>query len=153
MSEFALYLDEDSHAIGLAEALRQAGMDVLRSTEAKMDGRSDADQLAFATGAQRVIYTANGGDYNRLHAAYLSEERRHAGIIIWSRKRRYDVGEQARRILRVWAELTAEDMASRVEFLGRWGERPGRLTNLRGCARSPRPQRPGRAAGPLPRWL
>jgi hypothetical protein len=36
--------------------------------------------------------------------------------------RRWSAGEQAKRIIRIWNALSAEEMVNRVESLSRWGE-------------------------------
>jgi hypothetical protein len=45
--------------------------------------------------------------------------RGHAGVIIGVQQR-YSVGEQMRRLLRLIARLSAEEMRNRVEFLSNW---------------------------------
>jgi hypothetical protein len=44
----------------------------------------------------------------------------HAGIIL-ARQQYYSVGEQLRRILKVNAAKTGDDMKNQVEFLNAWG--------------------------------
>lgn len=92
---FPLYLDEDSDAGALAETLRRVGVDVLRSRDA--------------------------GDFFALHSATLANGQDHPGLLIWRRSAGHDIGEQARRILRAWVTLSAENMRNRVEFLSHWG--------------------------------
>lgn len=87
-----------------------------------MNGRSDAEQLAFAIRENRVIYTSNTRDFYPLHISILREGGTHPGMLVWSRSRGYSIGEQSRRILRVWNALSADEMGGRVEFLGQWGE-------------------------------
>jgi hypothetical protein len=45
----------------------------------------------------------------------------HAGIILM-RQQHYSVGEQMRRLLRLMASKSAEDMENWVEFLSAWNE-------------------------------
>ena len=49
MARMSLYLDEHVQ-IGLAEALKARGVDVLGTQEAGNIGRNDLEQLAFAAG-------------------------------------------------------------------------------------------------------
>lgn len=126
MARFLLYLDEDSDAGGLVVALRTAGLDLVRSSEAGMNGTLDPAQLAYAVAHQRVLYTSNARDFADLHARSQAAGESHPGMLIWPRNRRYGVGEQARRILRVWEALSAEEMRDRAEFLGQWGNERGR---------------------------
>jgi len=55
-----------------------------------------------------------------LHTTYLAGDKSHAGIIL-SRQQHYSVGEQMRRLLKLIATKSAEEMRSRVEFLNTWG--------------------------------
>ena len=51
-------------------ALRDAGMDVLRSLDAGMNSHKDEEQLEFATWLGRAVYTRNAKDFHRLHRDY-----------------------------------------------------------------------------------
>ena len=84
-----------------------------------MNGKRDADQLAFAARNGWVLYTANVKDFEVLHRGYMQSNRSHAGII-YNARQRYGIGEQARRIVRIWVALSAEEMQNRVESLSRW---------------------------------
>lgn len=88
-----------------------------------MDGKPDAEQLAFAASQGRVLYTRNTSDFARLHAFYLMNETPHFGILLRSRTN-YSVGEQSRRILNLWEAMKADEMINRLEFLSAWGRRP-----------------------------
>jgi hypothetical protein len=122
LSEIRLYIDEDSQSDAILAFLRDSGLDVLSSKEAGMDGRADEDQLAFASRTQRVLLTANIRDYRTLHAAAFrtGDEPGHSGLIYWTRD--LSVGELGRRMLRLHAALSAEEVAGREEFLSAWGE-------------------------------
>jgi beta-phosphoglucomutase-like phosphatase (HAD superfamily) len=115
-----LYLDEDSMARAVLRGLRAAGFDVLTTTEAGMRGRPDPDQLAFGASRRRVIYTANIGDYSRLHAESWVEWFEHAGIVVLT-EQRLSPGEQIRRLVRLSAEVGDDGMVHRIEFLGDFG--------------------------------
>jgi hypothetical protein len=118
---FLLYFDEDSQATDVLDVLRAALMNVLTSTEARMDGQKDQAQLAFAAGAGRVIYTGNIRDFRRLNRQYQESGRSHAGMVLLAQST-ISLGEQARRILRLWETVSAEEMVNREEFLSQWGE-------------------------------
>jgi uncharacterized protein with PIN domain len=115
-----LYLDEDSMDHDLARALRGRGVDVITVLATGMSEVADEDQLKWATTQGRVLYSFNVGDFYHLHTVWLSQGKSHAGIIL-APQQRYSVGEQMRRLLRLIAELSAEEMRDRVEFLGAWG--------------------------------
>ena len=78
----ALYLDEDSMDQSLVAALRARGVDVITATEAGMLGRSDSEQLDYATGQGRMLYTFNRGDFYRLHTQYLTEGKSHQAEVL-----------------------------------------------------------------------
>lgn len=82
-----LYIDEDSCGRRLVAALRRLGFDVLTVDEARTRRWSDEQQLEFATGAGRVVVSANVGDFARLQQSWGEEGREHPGIVIWKRDR------------------------------------------------------------------
>lgn len=116
-----LYFDEDSLRHALVNALRARGIDVQTALEAEMIERSDADHLKFATAQGRVLCSFNVGDFYRLHTSYMAQHKSHTGIVL-ARQQQYAVGEHMRRLLKLIAHLTAEEMKNRVEFLSAWGE-------------------------------
>lgn len=103
----------------LVQALRARGSDVLTASEAGMIGRSDEGHLKWAAEQGRVLYTFNVGDYYRIHREYLARGQSHAGLIL-ARQQRYAVGEQTRRLLKLIATRSAEDMQNHIEFLNAW---------------------------------
>lgn len=111
-----LYLDEDVD-VALAAALRQRGVDALTTQEAGNVGLRDEDQLTFATQAGRVFFTHNRGDFARLHPEVIQKGRVHAGIILSDQ---LPLGVLLRRLSNLCFQLTQEEMANRLEFLGTW---------------------------------
>lgn len=103
----------------LVRALRARRVDVLTALEAAMIERSDEEHLKLAAEQGRVLYTFNVGDFYRIHQEYLASGKSHAGIIL-ARQQRYSVGEQARRLLKLIATRSAEEMKNQVEFLSAW---------------------------------
>ena len=129
MATFVLYQDEDAQFRALAVALEAIGLEVHASGPLGMDGTSDEEQLAFSTNRGWVIYTSNTRDFDVLHRRWLNDGRSHTGIIYHTRQR-YSVGEQARRIYRIWKALPAEEMVNQYESLSQWGEdRPPAATS------------------------
>lgn len=114
-----LYLDEDSVRSALVRALRARRVDVLTALEAAMIERSDEEHLEYAAKEGRVLYSFNVKDFYRLHQEYLACGKSHAGIIL-ARQQHYSVGEQTRRLLKLIATRSAEEMRNQVEFLGAW---------------------------------
>ena len=115
-----LYMDEDSMDHELVQALRARGVDVITALDAGMIERDDAEHLDFAAGQGRVLCTFNARDFYRLHSLYQGQGKPHAGLILM-RQQHYSVGEQMRRILRLMASKSADEMRNWVEFLSAWG--------------------------------
>jgi len=104
----------------LVKALRSKGMNVTTALMEDMINRDDAEHLEYAKTQERSLYSFNRGDFLRLHVQYLQQGKTHAGIIL-ANQQQYSVGEQMRRILRLNAAKTAEDMRNWIEFLSAWG--------------------------------
>ena len=113
------YVDEDAMSHDLAAALRLRGIDVVTALEAGMLGRSDEEQLMFASIHSRVLFSFNTSDFAAIHSDFLLNGKDHAGIVV-ARQRRFPIGEQMRRLLRIVASLCEEKMRNRIEFLGSW---------------------------------
>ena len=75
-----LYLDEGV-LLELARQLRLRGYDVLTTQEAGMSGKSDPEQLAFATAERRAILTFDN-DYHELARQWFHQGRSHSGILV-----------------------------------------------------------------------
>ena len=114
-----LYFDEDTMDADLVHALRIRGVDVTTALEQKMIRRDDIEHLELATVQGRALYSFNVGDYQRLHTEYLTQGKHHSGVIL-AQQQRYSLGEQMRRLLRIIARISAEEMEDRIEFLGAW---------------------------------
>lgn len=114
-----LYLDEDTVNRALLRALRTRGVDIESVLDANRTGYSDLEQLEYAAAHERVLYSYNVGDFQRLHWQFIESQRPHSGIILVPQQR-YSVGEQLRRILSLVSSLSAENMQNRLEFLSNW---------------------------------
>jgi hypothetical protein len=66
------------------------------------------------------LFSFNIADLQRLHTQYLSEGKTHSGIIL-AAQQRYSVGERIRRVQKLIAAKSAEEMNNRLEFLSNWG--------------------------------
>ena len=120
MTKVRLYLDADAIDSDLVEALRLRNLDLDTALEAGMVHASDDQQLAYAADAGRVLYSFNIRDFMILYGDYQVGGKHHAGIIL-APQQRYSIGEQMRRLLKIVAEKSAEDMRDNVEFLSAWG--------------------------------
>ena len=120
MSLIRLDFDEDSMRRSLVKALRDQGVDVVPGLDVGMIERPDEEHLKWATAQERVLFSFNVGDFYALHTAFLEQGTGHRGIIL-AQQQRYSVGEEVRRLMKLTAMLSAEEMTNRVEFLGAWG--------------------------------
>ena len=120
MTQIRLYLDEDTMDRDFLTALRLRNVDVLSTKEAQMLSRSDEEQLKWALENQRIVYSFNIRDFYRIHTSWVEQRQDHSGIILGFQN--YSIGEQMRRILRIIATKSAEEMKNQVEFLSVWGE-------------------------------
>ena len=112
-----LYLDEDTISRSLIRALRARGVDILTAQDAALMGVPDSEQLAYATAEKRAIFTFNTRDFAVLHTEYLSQQREHAGIIVSDQ---LQVGLLVRRLLKLLAAKSDEDIRNWLEFLSNW---------------------------------
>jgi len=84
-----------------------------------MVNRTDEEHLVHASRVGRALYSFNIRDYTSLHEQWIDSGREHFGIILAS-QRRYSLGEQQRRLLRILARRSAGEMRSRLEYLSTW---------------------------------
>jgi hypothetical protein len=115
-----LYMDEDTMDQALVQALQVRNVDVITALDAGMIEREDVEHLDYATEQGCVLCSFNVRDFYRLHSEYMAQGKLHAGIILM-RQQYYSVGEQMRRLLRLVASKSADEMENWVEFLSAWG--------------------------------
>ncbi len=108
----ALYTDEDMSAL-VATLLRTRGLDVTTVPEQSSLGKTDREQLEFATSLNRCLLTHNRVDFERLHLQYIEEDRQHSGIIIVPQKNAYEV---AQRISIIVTSLTADVIMNQLLY-------------------------------------
>jgi hypothetical protein len=102
----------DQHFPGPAsQGLRRHGVDVLTAQEAGRCGVSDADQLAFAASAGRVLVTFDT-DYLALHQSAVT----HAGVA-WCQSQKYSIGQLIQALLLLHGVLDGDAMRNHVEYL------------------------------------
>jgi hypothetical protein len=114
-----LYLDEDASARSLARGLRTRGIDVLTAVEAQQLQQPDPVQLDFAVQRNRTIYTYNVGHFHEIHTEWIRAGKTHGGIILVAQSH-FTIGEQLRRMLKLIANKSAEEMRNQIEFLSSW---------------------------------
>jgi uncharacterized protein with PIN domain len=97
----------------LVAPLRRAGFDVFSATEAGRKGKTDAEQLRWATEQGRVLITH---DRDFLRIARLTTS--HAGLgYAHQEKYRDRPGALIRRLEQLHLEMTAEDWQAQLVFL------------------------------------
>jgi hypothetical protein len=111
-----VYHDEDRLDSGLVAAFRRNGIDLVTAFESGMAGRTDEEHLVFAAGRSMVLYSANVRDFARLHFEWIDSGRTHAGIVLCP-SHKWSIGDQLRTMLRLRAELSAQQMVNRLEYL------------------------------------
>jgi predicted nuclease of predicted toxin-antitoxin system len=108
----ALYTDEDMSAL-VAVLLRSRGLDVTTVPEQATLGKTDNEQLKFATLIGRCILTHNRVDFERLHLQSMEAGKQHFGIIVVPQKNAYEV---AQRIGILVNALTAEEIRNQLLY-------------------------------------
>lgn len=109
-----LFLDEHIWA-GLTEVLRARGFDVLHVVAAGRRGLADDLQFEFAAQHHRALLTYNIKHFSPLAAQWYETGRDHAGLILSEELGR---GELLRRVERLLAVTSAEEMQNAVRYLG-----------------------------------
>ncbi|WP_204102910.1 MULTISPECIES: DUF5615 family PIN-like protein [Spirulina sp. CCY15215] len=108
----ALYTDEDMSAL-VATLLRSRGLDITTVPEQGNLGKTDIEQLEFATSVNRCLLTHNRVDFEKLHIRYVEASREHAGIIVVPQKNAYEV---ARRIGILVNTLMADEIRNQLLY-------------------------------------
>jgi hypothetical protein len=112
MTIAALYTDEDLSAL-IATLLRSRGLNITTVPEQSTLGKTDLEQLEFATSMSRCILTHNRVDFERLHLQYIEDNRQHSGIIVVPQKNAYEI---AQRIGILVSALTADEIVNQLLY-------------------------------------
>ena len=81
LEKIKLYIDEDL-TDRLAVSLRSRGYDVVSAHEVNMRGKTDKEQLEYATKHNRVILTRNIKHFVNLQREYYKKGLLHKGIVV-----------------------------------------------------------------------
>jgi predicted nuclease of predicted toxin-antitoxin system len=108
-----LYLDEDVSVV-VAAILQARGFGVVTARDSGQLGRSDREQLAYATAAGRVLLTHNRVDFEHLHKESLKAGKSHSGIII---ARRRPLMELTARVGQLLIRLPAEALKNQLFYV------------------------------------
>jgi predicted nuclease of predicted toxin-antitoxin system len=109
-TEIRFYTDENVKT-DIALDLRTPQIDVITTPEAGTMGLKDEEHLAYALSTNRVIVTQDS-DFIVL----ASRGKAHAGIVYYKPQTR-TTKQILRGLLRLYEQLSAEDMHNRIEFL------------------------------------
>jgi predicted nuclease of predicted toxin-antitoxin system len=109
----SLYLDEDV-AVLVATLLRARGFTAITTQEADQLGRSDPEQLTYATSQGSVLLTHNRADFEALAEQYFLAGQPHCGLIIAVRRPPYEL---ARRLLTIIDNVTADEMDNQLRYI------------------------------------
>jgi hypothetical protein len=102
----------DQHFPGpVSRGLRRHGINVLTAQDAGRCGKTDLEQLEFATADQRVIASFDS-DFLALHRSGVQ----HAGIA-WCPEQKYSIGQLIQALLLLHGVLDREAMRNHVEYL------------------------------------
>lgn len=105
-----IHLDENVN-LAIARGLRLRAIDVMTTQEAGLLGASDAEQMNFAHGENRVIYTEDS-DF----LVFAAQSTTHSGIA-FSQKGTRSIGEIISSLELIVHVLTPEEMRGHVEYL------------------------------------
>jgi len=98
----------------VADLVRARGFDVVTTHEAGQSGKSDPEQLAYATLQGRTILTHNRRDFEALVRCCAATGQDHPGMILAVRRSPHDI---ARRLLRILNQVTADEMQNQVRYI------------------------------------
>lgn len=104
------HLDENVNN-AVADGLRRRKIDVTTTSEAGLISVSDEEQLKFAQGQGRVLFTQDS-DFLKLHNSGFE----HCGIAYCVKGSR-STGEILQGLILIWEVLKSEDISGKVEFL------------------------------------
>ncbi len=113
-----LYFDEHVHPL-VAVMLRERGIDCRTTREAGNLGRSDEDQLRYATAQGRVLVTFDRRDFLILASQWATLHRRHTGLIL---SKQCPVPELVRYLLRCHTRHQQDDLTDHILWLQNYKE-------------------------------
>src|SRR5262249_32851589 len=94
----------------LADAIRQNGFDCQNAAEAGMLGKSDEEQLEYATAHDRCVLSFNVKDFAVLAQRWSQAGQPHAGIVATNQVSRHALGQLLHRILHLLNTTSADEM-------------------------------------------
>ena len=113
-----LYLDEDVPE-AIAKALRLRGYDVTTVREAGRKALTDIDQLNYASSENRVIFSFNVADFNKIHTDFIKKGLSHSGIIL---SKQLPIGAIVKALLKLLSDITSEKAKNNIFWLSVQGK-------------------------------
>jgi len=113
-----LYLDEDVPE-AIAKALRLRGYDVTTVREAGRKALTDIDQLNYASSENRVIFSFNVADFNKIHTDFIEKGLSHSGIIL---SKQLPIGAIVKALLKLLSDITSEKAKNNIFWLSVQGK-------------------------------
>ncbi len=108
-----VYLDEDVNVL-IAELVRAKDFKSATVSEVGRRGKSDPEQLNYATQNGYAILTHNRIDFEKLAQEYYTDGKSHHGIIIAVRR---PVHEVAERLLNTLNDFTADEIINQIIYI------------------------------------
>ncbi|MEQ9481929.1 DUF5615 family PIN-like protein [Coleofasciculus sp. F4-SAH-05] len=108
-----VYLDEDVDVL-VASLLQSRGFQATTAQQAGQLGRTDAEQLEYATSQRSAILTHNRIDFEDLARIYFNTGKFHSGIIIAVRKPYLEI---VQRLLIILDYTTADEMENQILYI------------------------------------
>ncbi|NES73186.1 MAG: hypothetical protein F6K24_52355 [Okeania sp. SIO2D1] len=108
-----VYLDEDVDIL-VASLLHSRGFRATTAQQAGQLGRTDAEQLEYATSQKAAILTHNRSDFEKLAKDYFETGKFHSGIIIAVRK---PYSEIVQRLLKILDTTTADEIENQIIYI------------------------------------
>ena len=108
-----VYLDEDVDVL-VASLLRYRGFKATTAQQAGQLGKTDAEQLEYATRQGAAILTHNRTDFENLARQYFDTGKLHSGIIVAVRS---PYSEIVQRLLTILDTTTADEMENQILYI------------------------------------
>lgn len=113
MAEIKLYLDEDISPI-VAVVLRSRRYDAVSAYEVEMQGKTDEEQLDYASQNGRTLLTFNAGHFATLAKEFYQRGKDHFGIVI---SKKTNLSEMIRLTVNMLKKTKAEDLKNCLIWL------------------------------------
>lgn len=108
-----LFLDENVSLL-VAELMQANGFEAITARQAARLGKSDPEQLAFATEHGYVMVTHNRVDFENLSVDLFQRGQHHTGIIFVTPRSPYEI---ARRLAHLLDNVTADEFYDNVRYI------------------------------------